>query len=441
MKDFIPFEISNAEGFAELRLAGRTLRFSGRWISGGPWERFGLYDQYVVVRDDGRVSRFAAHAGDLVPGSTEDLSAVLKLYDPEAARPTVPLTLEIDPTNRCASIDCGGHCFSAEYRALNPAGEISTEVLASTIRHFAEQGGRIVRFDGGGDPLAHPAVRNGELPELAAQYGLKSTILTSGDALEKTDLERVGRAGCYLRVSLNAATDETRRRFHGNKVELSRIFRRIEGFANWLAAHQPGLPIGATYLLSDQNHAEVHDCASRARECGISHFSVRRVLGPPSLRPDLSEAEARVGELLRKTQALATDTFRVFIPWRPIGEEDLNPRQGAFTAAQCWQSTFKAIVESCPDSAYRVQLCGRYRGSGLGQRMQMKPLFESSDGGKLVEEWRRSFTEYPFSRRELLHTCTSCIDRGFIQMMDELIQAVDPPRHGFEILHLQSRPA
>jgi MoaA/NifB/PqqE/SkfB family radical SAM enzyme len=424
---------------AVLQLPGKTLRFSGRWVAGSPWERFGLYDHYVVIRDDGEVTSFPAHAGDLVPGSTEDVAAALLAFDSEARRPRAPLSLELDPTNRCASKDCGGHCFSAAYRALQPKGEIPGDVMALIIRRFAAEGGRIVRFDGGGDPLSHPAVRTGELPELAFRCGLKSTILTSGDALERTNLTRIGAASCYLRVSLNAATDETRRRFHGNRLELSRIFRRIETFAEWIAVNRPGLPIGSTYLLSDANWTEVYDCARRARDAGISHFSVRRVLGPSHLRPCFAEADLdRLRDLLRATRELSTDAFRAFIPWRPVAEEDLNPRRGDFSAAQCWQSTFKTIVESCPEDAYRVQLCGRYRGNGIGQGMQMKPLFTSSAGDDIVEEWRRSFTAYPISRQNLLHTCTSCIDRGFIQMMDALIGFVDPPRRGFEILHLQS---
>lgn len=434
-------QTSNAAAHAELRLAGKILRFPGRWVPGGPWERFGLYDQYVVVRDDGEVARFPAHAGDVVPGSTEDVIAVLQGFDPEARRPRAPLTLELDPTNRCASVDCGGHCFSAEYRGLDPTGEIPAEALAAIIRRFAAEGGRIVRFDGGGDPLSHAAVRSGELPELADRCGLKSTILTSGDLLERTDLPRIGAAGCYLRVSLNAATDETRRQFHGNRIALSRIFRRIEELSGWIAASRPGLPIGSTYLLSDSNWSEVYDCARQARDCGINHFSVRRILGPPQLRPRFEEAEQdRLQDLLRATRELAKDDFRVFIPWRPVEEGDINPRRGDFAAAQCWQSTFKAIVECCPEDAYRVQLCGRYRGNGIGQQMQMAPLFTSADGDEITEKWRRSFTAYPVSRPDLLHTCTSCIDRGFILMMDALIKFVDPPRRGFEILHLQSLP-
>ena len=283
-------QTSNAAAHAELRLSGKILRFPGRWVPGGPWERFGLYDQYVVVRDDGEVARFPAHAGDVVPGSTEDVIAVLQGFDPEARRPRAPLTLELDPTNRCTSMDCGGHCFSAEYRGLDPTGEIPAEALAAIIRRFAAEGGRIVRFDGGGDPLSHAAVRSGELPELADRCGLKSTILTSGDLLERTDLPRIGAAGCYLRVSLNAATDETRRRFHGNRIPLSRIFRRIEELSGWIAANRPGLPIGSTYP-AERLQLE-RGLRLRPSSPGLRH---QPLLGAAHPRPSTAPAALRGG--------------------------------------------------------------------------------------------------------------------------------------------------
>ena len=425
---------------AILETGGRELSFHGRWVREGPWERFGRYDRYVVVCDDGVVEVVPAHAGELVPGSTEDLVAVLRTYDPASGRPAAPMTLELDPTYRCASRDCGGRCFSAAYRRLAPTASISTEQLEAVIRDFAAAGGRVVRFDGGGDPLVHPAVRDGGLPELVGGLGMKSTILTSGDLLAATDLERIGRAGCYLRVSLNAATDATRRRFHGNRSSIEAIFSRLERFAAWLASERPTLPIGATYLLDIGNYREVHACALRAREAGVRHFSVRRVLGPADLRPAFSPDQVREAEALcAAVAALDSDRFRVFVPWRQVDEPDVDPSAGQLDVQRCWQSTFKTVVEPDPHGdGFRAQLCGRYRGSGVGQAQQMPPLVRSVAGTGWVEAWRASFTAYGWSREVLPRTCVSCIDRGFILMMDRLLRTVGAPPRGFEILHLQS---
>jgi hypothetical protein len=428
------------EMVATVRAGGRLYTFDGRWIEGSPWQRFGLYNSYVVIRSDGALLKMPAHAGELVPGSTEDLLAALRALDSTHSHPPAPMTLELDPTFRCASRDCGGSCFSVVYRSRAPNASIPTPLLKAIIHQFHEEGGRILRFDGGGDPLLHRDVRSGELIEFAAERGLKTTVLTSGDALDHADLERFGRSGCYVRLSLNAATDRTRQLFHGNKVLLHRILTSVERLVGCLARFGSQTPVGATFLLSPINYQEVLTCAHLARDAGVRHFSVRRILGPNTLRPRFIHSQKeRLSELLAEVQRLHSENFRVAVPWRPVDEPDLNPAAGDFTASRCWQSTFKTVLEPDPvGTGARAQLCGRYRGSGLGQRFALPTLFSLSSGTEWVAHWRRSFTDYPIAREDLFGMCVSCIDRGFITMVDRLMRFVGDPRTGFRVLHLDS---
>ena len=91
---------------ARVDLDGNTRVFEGKWIHGTPWQRFGLYNSYVVIRADGRMLKIPAHAGELAPGSTEDLIAAIASFDSTRGYPSAPLSLELDPTYRCASRDC-----------------------------------------------------------------------------------------------------------------------------------------------------------------------------------------------------------------------------------------------------------------------------------------------------------------------------------------------
>ncbi len=426
---------------ATLSIGSERHVFKGRWIVGTPWQRFGLYDTYVVVRADGRLLEIPAHAGELVPGSTEDLLDVIRTLDLEERRPPAPLTLELDPTYRCASSDCGGHCFSAAYRSIAPTATIPTKLAEEIIRTFAVRGGRIVRFDGGGDPLLHPDVRSGGLVEYAARFGLKTTILTSGDFLHRADLRRIAEGNCYVRVSLNAATDETRMRFHGNRIPVTQILESMEILSGHYSDIESETPIGATFLLSSVNFHEVLACARAARDVGVRHFSVRRILGPKELRPVFTtDEQSQIRELLDEVASLHTDEFRVAVPWRAPQEPDLNPSAGDFSATQCWQSTFKTVIEPDPDSdGARAQICGRYRGSGVGQRATLPPLFPIADGHRWIDSWQSSFSEFPVSRVQLPRTCVSCIDRGFINMVDRIFAFTEGSTDGISVLHLDSQ--
>ena len=424
---------------ATLEVDGIEHEFEGHWVEGTPWQRFGLYNSYVVVRPDGRTLKMPAHAGELVPGSTEDLIAALRAFDLDSGVPRGPMTLELDPTYRCASRDCGGFCFSAAYRSMAPSASIPTPLIEDVIRTFDEAGGRILRFDGGGDPLLHPDVRSGALVEFANGRGLKTTILTSGDLLDRSDVCRIAESECYVRISLNAATDRTRRLFHGNEVSLKPIVAGIERLVASLERMRSETPVGATFLLAPMNYQEVLDCAHMAREIGVRHFSVRRVLGPDRMRPQFtSPQELELAELLNAVRSLHSDKFRVAVPWRAVADPDLNPSAGDFSATRCWQSTFKTVLEPGADGSAHLRLCGRYRGGGAGQLLTLPPLWSVRNAGGWVEGWRQSFSDFPISRSDLPKTCVSCIDRGFIQMVDRLIRFVGDTRSDFRILHLDS---
>ena len=428
--------------FAILRVGEKKHAFAGHWVEGSPWERFGRYDSYVVLRSDGGVIQIHAHAGELVPGSTEDLVSFISTNRNMVRTPASPLTLELDPTYACVSIDCGSRCFSAPYRRAAPMACIPPSVCGEIIRAFSDAGGRIVRFDGGGDPLCHPDVRNGRLPVLAQKMGLKSTILTSGDLLSCADLQAFVDAQCYVRVSLNAATQTTREAFHGNTVQLSDVCHALEELALRISKSRTGIPLACTFLLDTLNMEELLPSAVMAKSLGINHFSVRRVLGPDSFRPVFSSSQlARLPDLFSDVGRLESESFQVFLPWRKPNESDLNPSCGDFFASHCWQSTLKTVVEPDPGTGgIQGQLCGRYRGCGIGQKQKLPPLFQCKDGRDWVALWRRTFEDNRMDRQRLPKYCVSCIDRGFIKMLDDLMAFLSSDNTlDFNIFHLKSR--
>lgn len=407
----------------------------GTLVPGQGWERFGRYNAVRFRREDGAETLLKTHAGELTPGSTEDFLDYLRTCD--GAPPQAPFTLELDATYRCTSPGCGGACFSAEYRRLRPSAEMSSITITTAIREFAKEGGRVVRFDGGGEPLLHEGIRSGRHVVEAAELGLRTTVLTAGDQLPYSDWRSIVDAGCYLRISLNAASAATRRRVHGRRSDVALLWSTLEQICQYSSRHS-GPPVGTTFLLTATNYGEVEQAARRAREIGVSHFSARRVLGPPALRPHLPESAVReLDDLLAATQMLGTEDFVVMVPSRTLAEPDLSPRDGDFAARECWQSTFKTVLEPAdsPDQV-RIQLCGRYRGGGVGQLTTRPALAANVDPSRWVGTWRSSFIDHQSSRPALIQECISCIDRGFIATADALVDFTEMGRHPVQADHL-----
>src|SRR5262249_50539336 len=144
---------------------------------------------------------------------------------------------------------------------------------------------KVVRFDGGGDPLTHPGLLTAI--DLCACLGLRTAVLTAGDLLSARHIPTFVRARTYVRVSLNAASDQTRSLLHGhtgNHYLLSRILDTVSLLSaarddQLGSTGRTEMPIGATSMIHPANVHETVAIAARARDAGFDHLSFRVILG------------------------------------------------------------------------------------------------------------------------------------------------------------------
>lgn len=405
------------------------------------WDGFGLSNAILLSTGNKKVI-IPGHNGEIVPGFIEeDLMPAIKEVI-ETGRLKYPIIAEIDPTWKCRSINnCGGHCFSALYRK-GKSFSIPIKQIEKFIQEFVEGGGKIVRWDGGGEPLLYQWIRNGELIEKCAKYNLKQTILTSGDRLSDANTTSFIDCNVYLRTSLNAATNETHKRFHGCPQPLTEIIKALEKYISKKknALLHDYTPTGATFLLSHLNYKEVFDCAKLAKEIGIDHFSVRRVLGPKWLRVDNELIiEEELKDLFMKIEQLRSDTFVLFIPWRSVTENDIKAFE--IDSDCCWQSIFKTFMEPSIDGkGMNMTLCGRYRGGGIGQLKQIEQTIIDGTNNNYLNSWKYFLQKY--DRKRLINTCPSCIDRGFIVFVNNLLKGLNflgRINFDFQYIHIRDR--
>jgi hypothetical protein len=147
----------------------------GRVVEGDDNVTFGHWTALVAWSPATRSFRMIpAHGGEVLPGRLSDHIAAL-LAGIRDGRPQ-PVQLDLDITMACASA-CT-FCFSAGYRADGGSGRhLSWPALERTLRSAAGMGVRVVRFDGGGDPLVSPHFA--AAVDLCRQLGLTSAVLTA----------------------------------------------------------------------------------------------------------------------------------------------------------------------------------------------------------------------------------------------------------------------
>jgi len=395
----------------------------GRVIQGDDNEVFGLWNSLVAWLPATRSVRLiAAHGGEIFPGRLADHIATVRVG--VARGRLTPVQLDLDISMACPSA-CT-FCFSAHYRVERGSGRfMSWAAIERTIRSARSIGVKVVRFDGGGDPLASPCFA--DAVALCASEGLVSAVLTSGDLLRAEMLPGLVRAGTYVRVSLNSATDETRmllhrtpRRFGVQRVlevirELDDLRRLTYG-----PAAAKSMPIGGTSMIHPANVAETFAIAEAGKRAGLDHISFRVILGN-KLKVTFSEDQEQQYRIqhARIVDELADDGFRVFFPTRPLTDTGYVPRE---YFSRCLSSTHRALVEVGADpSTPALVPCGRYRGRGFNDAGDMV-LGQLADGRGLDSVWLSPSMSAVVAR--LPDACGDCIDRSANVMLNGIHDAI-----------------
>ncbi len=402
----------------------------GHFVYGSGNDIFGRWNALVAAHSAPGGTVFPAHGGEIIPGTLDD--HIDRIRCNIAAGAELPVQVDMDVSMACPSACL--FCFSGEYRASRTAGRLmEPQLMLSLIRQSAQLGVKVVRFDGGGDPLTHPALP--QAIDLCRELGLRTAVLTAGDLLSERLVPTFLRARTYVRISLNAADDATRYELHGQRGGrhgLQRILDVVRLLADgrnaeFGSAGYAEMPIGATSMIHPVNATETVAIAERAKRAGFDHLSFRVILGETH-RVDFTAAARRqlaeAFDQIRRT--VADENFQVFLPTRDVTDEGYVPSR---YFRQCRASTHRALIEvgPAPERAALIP-CGRYRGHGYGTMPESDRVVfghlssaEPLGGVWLDDPMKQLLRSFP-------QRCKDCIDRSanvFLETVASIIQA-DP---------------
>ncbi len=188
-------------------------------------------------------------------------------------QPIFPVSVELD-----LSLRCNHGCAWCSFDGWRQANWISfPEARALTlIDELAECGVLSVTLTGGGEPLVHQGAAR-VMDRLTAR-GLEWGLVTNGFMLTNERADRVARHARFVRVSLDAGTEETHQRIHATQ---NREFRQIIGNIGVVAreaqALGTGVTIGASFCVFDSNLREITQAARTLKDLGAHYLEVRPV--------------------------------------------------------------------------------------------------------------------------------------------------------------------
>lgn len=367
---------------------------------------YGLWNCLIACNENGdEIDIIRAHDGDFFPESPFDYVDMMRndLLSGEKGSKLWPVRVDIDVNQ-----DCSDHCYFCYSRPYSGKktykhASISEPDFRCLIAQLAESGTKTIRFTGGGEPLLHPDIRT--LLTIPASFDLNSCIITNGTMLNKELCDIIVEHVDHLRISINAATNETRKKLHrtvlpGNQLDqIFDLLHHITTRRKALQDRQRKPLIWATFLITHENISEISACAKAMKMCGIDSLSYRPIYH--GFTRDFSECEWAE---IRRQFELASEfhdppSFFLFFPKRDVQHlYTLNPHD---YFDRCLSCTYRTIIEASNFGSF-VQKCWVDRGNPDKQLGQLcdKTLFR--------EIWNQ------FIRTSMKidpgQNCKSCID-------------------------------
>lgn len=234
-----------------------------------------------------------------------------KLKELENNKIVSPITCEIDLTDGFCNNKCR-HCFFGTDQKSIPV-IMEKELAKSVIKELREMGTKAIEFVGGGEPLTHPDAH--EIIEYAINMGFDVGIITNGLLLNKiTDLiDRLS----FVRISLDAACEETHTKIHGVKC-FDTIIQNIKDVLKVANSNKVGLG----FLIVPDNISDIVGISMLARELGVRFVQYR----PASLTYEVDKeiwmkAEMEVQKAIKLDTSKEVQLFNAGIKWNHVNGE------------------------------------------------------------------------------------------------------------------------
>jgi len=248
----------------------------------------------------------------------------------QGAIPT-PEVVEIFPTNYC-SFHCP-HCrFKHHHGDTTAFADLA--VIKRLLDELAGRGIENIELSGGGEPLIHPEAT--ELFDCLIDGKFRVGLITNGYSfIDQVGLqERVVECCTWIRISVDAFTDETYRRVHGGK-ELK--YGLLKNSLRGLRERAAGRPrVGIKMLISKLNVGDVQKAIPEALDIGADYLQLKFLGSPVGLALGNGEVERVSGEVAEQLAALGP---------LPLSVDFLPAYRGALKSEKCLMTFLHPVVD------------------------------------------------------------------------------------------------
>ena len=288
-----------------------------------------------------------------------------------------PWAIELDPTTVC-NLACHD-CISAN---LVNHGAFERARIKDLAREFKEMGVRAVVLIGGGEPMAHPEF--GTIVDYFYDNDIHVGVTSNGTLIERY-LDRLAEKTKWVRISVDAGSDEMYKEFRPSKSGKSMWNTVIEGMRK-LGARKK-CKLGYSFLVlskSDDNGnviksnvSDIIKAAHVAKEIGCDYFEVKPSFDMMHFLVNHSaEVHGFVSKQLKEIMHLEDDNFRIISPYT-LNEALTGSATQEKGYHRCLTTNLRTVVT--PSGVY---VCPYFRGNlnmrlGDANKQSMEHIWKS----------------------------------------------------------------
>lgn len=331
-----------------------------------------------------------------------------------------PVSINLDLTTACTYL-CD-HCVDAIVTRNKPS-SLKIDNIKKLISRWVNECLKSAIVIGGGEPLLHPDFE--EVIAFLKSKKLELSIVSNGSLVARIEnIAYLLDARDWIRLSLDAGTDETFQKIHNPKerITLDQILWEVKKLTEKFSDFQ----LGFSYLILSDDHfvnnkklvnnvREIPLAVKKAKESGFSYFSIKPFILP--LKPRPTEYQKRFIEEIKENLMLAKEFedehFKVIESFNLLALlHNFNEKLRIQTKI-CHAQFFRLVV--APSG---ILNCTLWRGFNINRLINVQQEINEQFFKKLQEKLSESIENFDASKE-----CNrvSCIYNDFNWFIEDMI--------------------